>query len=195
MNLAIFDFDGTISTKDSFVDFIVFAHGGLKARLGFILLSPVLFLYLLKILPGHQTKECFLTLFFHGWEEERFRRKAEEYANTALIHIIRQQAREKIVWHKSQGHQVVVVSASFEEYLRVWCERQHIDIIATRAQFSNGKVTGALSTPNCYGVEKINRLKQKYNLENFKYIYAYGDSNGDLPLKTIAHEFHYQLFQ
>ena len=45
MNLALFDFDGTITNRDSFIDFIKFAKGNLKFFQGFMILSPILILY------------------------------------------------------------------------------------------------------------------------------------------------------
>lgn len=41
------------------------------------------------------------------------------------------------------------------------------------------KVTGRLLTKNCYGIKKVNRIKEKYVLEEYNYIYVHGDSNGD----------------
>jgi phosphatidylglycerophosphatase C len=68
MTLAIFDFDGTISSKDSFEDFIFFTHGFTKTALGILFNSPVLVLYLLKIISNEQAKQKIFNYFYGGWE-------------------------------------------------------------------------------------------------------------------------------
>ena len=79
---------------------------------------------------------------------------------------------KKIIWHQEQGHKVVVVSASMECWLKKWCEKYSIDLIATRLEIQDGKLTGKFATKNCYGPEKANRIKEVYDLSQFDYIYA-----------------------
>lgn len=195
MTLAIFDFDGTITTKDSFLDFIFFCHGVPQTILGIFINSPFLILMILKIYPRGKAKEKIWNHFFGGWPEDKFDSCAKNYVQNHLPKIFRPQAIEKIGWHKTQGHKIVVVSASFENYLSVWCKKEDIDLIATQVEVKNEKITGVFASQNCYGEEKIRRIKEKFNLKNFDYVTAYGDSRGDLPLKTIANEFHYKPFR
>ena len=122
-------------------------------------------------------------------------------AKTALVRLVqegeaslRPAALEKLNWHKKEGHTIVIVSASFEEYLKFWCKQEGIALLATTIEVKDGKFTGKFASPNCYGDEKIRRIKQTYNLQDFSHITAYGDTKGDLPLKEIAHEFHYKPF-
>ena len=195
MTIAIFDFDGTITTKDSFEDFIFFTHGFAKTILGILINSPILILYLLKIISNEQTKQRIFAHFYGGWEESRFNHCAEQYAKMHLPKILRPKALERLSWHKKEGHKIVVVSASFENYLSVWCKKESIDLIATQIEIKEGKLTGKFASPNCYGDEKIRRINQVLNLKDFSTIYAYGDSRGDIPLKTIATEFSYKPFR
>ena len=195
MTLAIFDFDGTISTKDSFEDFIFFTHGFTKTVLGILINSPILVLYLLKIISNEQAKQKIFAHFYGGWEADRFKTLATQYTQKYLPKILRPKALERLAWHKKEGHKIVVVSASFENYLSGWCQNEGIDLIATQVEIKNDKLTGQFASPNCYGDEKIHRINQVFNLKDFSTIYAYGDSRGDLPLKTIATEFHYKPFR
>ena len=55
--IAFFDFDGTITTKDSLLEFIRFYHGDIKTILGILILSPILVLYKMKIIPNYKAKE------------------------------------------------------------------------------------------------------------------------------------------
>ncbi len=195
MTLVLFDFDGTITTKDSFLDFIFFCHGIPKTLLGILCNSPFLAMMILKIYPRGKTKERIWNHFFGGWPQEKFTSCAQDFTQKRLTQILRPQALEKLAWHKAQGHTILIVSASFENYLSIWCKTKGVDLIATQAEVREEKLTGAFASPNCYAQEKIRRIQEKYNLKNFQYIYAYGDSRGDLPLKTIANEFHYKPFR
>ena len=56
MNLALFDFDGTITKNDSLIKFIRFAVGDLKFVFGLFILSPVLLAYKIKLIPNFKAK-------------------------------------------------------------------------------------------------------------------------------------------
>ena len=102
---------------------------------------------------------------------------------------------EKIAWHNEQGYKVVVVSASIERWLKPWCDKNDLDMIATKIEVKDGIVTGKLLSKNCHGIEKANRVKEAYNLSDYDYIYAYGDSRGDKELLTLADERFYKPFR
>ena len=193
--IAFFDFDGTITTDDSLLKFIRFVVGDRRFLLGLVFLSPMLVLYKLKIIPNYKAKQYMLSWFFKGMSQKRFWEVANAYSLNHIDKIVRPKAMEKIVWHKAQGHQVVIVSASIDCWLRPWCEKNGLELLATKLEIKDGFVTGKLLTNNCYGVEKINRIKEVYNLENFDYIYAYGDSSGDKQMLELAHEKFYKPFR
>ena len=195
MTLAIFDFDKTISRSDSLIDFIYHAVGPLWFTARFLCLSPILILHLSGFIPNDRTKEIVLSFFFKNWDKPKFNAMALLYSQKHLPKIVRKKALEKIQWHQSQGHQIVVVSASLENYLNGWCRQIKADLLATELEFKDGRFTGKLKSPNCKGQEKIRRLQAHYDLKKFSYIYAYGDSPSDLALKTMANEFHYRSFE
>jgi phosphatidylglycerophosphatase C len=189
MKLALFDFDGTISSKDSFIDFIAYAVGRTRLLAGLILLSPVLLSYILKIVPNWKAKEIVLTYFFKGWPEERFEYTASQYSRGRLLKLIKNDYMEKINRHKAQGHKVAVVTASVDYWLNDWCKLNGLDLISTTLEVRNGKLTGKISGRNCYGIEKVNRIKDKYDLAEFEQIYAYGNSRGDREMLLLAETF------
>jgi len=195
MTLALFDFDGTITTNDSLIKFIRYTVGDFKTAWGVLLLSPMLITYKLKLIPNDKAKQKVLSYFFKGMNERQFLKAAEEYSLKCIEVILRPKAIEKITWHKEQGHKVVVVSASIEYYLKPWCYEKKLDLIATKLEIKDGFVTGKLLSENCYGIEKSNRVKEAYNLNNYVYIYAYGDSRGDMELLELADEGFYKPFR
>lgn len=194
MHLAIFDFDGTVTTRDSFLDFIRFAVGGPRFIGGFLCLAPMLVLYKTGVIPNYRAKEMVIEHFFKGWEVDRCRRVAQEYSTKQLPAIIRPKALDKIQWHRRQGHRIVIATASIDHYLKYWCAQHHLDLLATRLEEKEGRLTGKLFGKNCHGPEKVVRIKAVYDLKLFKKIYAYGDSEADKVLKEIAGEFHYKPF-
>lgn len=193
--IALFDFDGTITTNDSLIKFIRFVVGDLKTFGGMILLSPMLITYKLKLIPNYKAKQWMLAYFFKGMLADEFLKVAEEYSLKHIDTTLRPKAMEKIAWHKERGHKVVVVSASIECWLKPWCDRNGLDLIATQIEIQDSLVTGKFLTKNCYGIEKANRTQESYNLSNYDYIYAYGDSRGDKELLELADKAFYKPFR
>jgi HAD superfamily hydrolase (TIGR01490 family) len=195
MRLALFDFDGTITTKDSMVEFIQYAVGKKKYYFGLLRLSPILVAYRLKLYPNDKAKEKLLAYFFKEISIKAFQKLVISYDANELDKIVRKEATEKILWHKKQGDEVVVVSASMECWLKLWCDRQNVKLIATKLEIENGKFTGKFATQNCYGQEKVTRLQALYPTEKYSHIYAYGDSQGDRELLALADEAFYKPFR
>jgi phosphatidylglycerophosphatase C len=193
--IAFFDFDGTITTDDSLLKFIRFVVGDRRFLIGLITLSPMLILYKLKFIPNYKAKQYLLSWYFKGMKKEDFFDVANRYSLYHIDKIVRNKAMEKITWHKKEGHKIVLVSASIDCWLRPWCEKNSLELIATKLEIKDGIVTGNLLTKNCYGQEKVNRIKEKYNLKEFEYIYAYGDSSGDKEMLQLANEKYYKPFR
>lgn len=193
--LALFDFDGTVTANDSLLKFIRFVVGDVKFMTGFFMLSPILVLYKMGVIPNYKAKQKLLAWFFKGYTKEEFKKIANEYSLNHIEKMLCPKAMEKINWHKEQGHKVVVVSASIDCWLRPWCEKNNLELLATKLEFKNGIVTGKLLSNNCYGQEKVNRIKREYDLSKFDFIYAYGDSRGDKEMLALANESFYKPFR
>ena len=192
--IVFIDFDGTITTKDSLPDFIKFAIGKPKYYFGLCILSPMLLAYVLKLLPNHIAKEKMISYYFKGWSENTFQALADEYSVNNIDTIVRHKAIEKLRWHQEQGHKVVIVSASMKSWLKKWCDTHNVELISTQLEIKQGKFTGKFATKNCHGKEKVNRIKEQYPLQDYSYIYAYGDSSGDKDMLKLANEAFYKPF-
>jgi HAD superfamily hydrolase (TIGR01490 family) len=193
--LVLFDFDGTITTKDTFLEFIIFYHGSFKFLSGFSLLSPILILHLLKVVPNWRAKEFVLAWFFKNESEEYFNNKCDQFCREIVPSLVRKQALETLRAHQAKGQEVVVVSASAENWVRPWCNTMDVTCIATRLEVVNGKLTGKILKKNCYGEEKVCRLKEEFNITDFDSIIAYGDSSGDRQMLSLAQEQFYKPFR
>ncbi|MBL0702400.1 MAG: HAD-IB family hydrolase [Sulfurospirillum sp.] len=195
MTLALFDFDGTITTDDSLIKFIRYAVGDVKTAWGMILLSPMLVAFKLKLIPNYKAKQWMLSYFFKGIAQEKFADIASEYSLKHIDTITREKAMSRIAWHKEQGHCVVVVSASLECWLKPWCDRNGLELIATKLEIKDARVSGRLLGQNCYGQEKVNRINELYDLAQYDYVYAYGDSRGDVEMLALGNESFYKPFR
>lgn len=184
--LALFDFDGTITHKDSLLDFVQYAVGKPAYYKGLLALSPILLAFKLKLIRNDIAKEAFITHFFKNWDYSHFKEAADDYSQNAINKIVRPSMLEKLQWHQQQGHDTVVVSASMETWLKIWCQKNKAALIGTQLEIIDGKVTGKFSSKNCYGVEKVERIKQQYDLLEYQTVYAYGDSSGDKEMLAIA---------
>ncbi len=193
--IAFFDFDGTITWRDSFLDFLKFSVGWLGLLKGMTVLLPYIVLYALKIMPNYKLKTRAIRYFYGGWDFKTFEAIAADYSRCQLPKLLKASAMQRLNWHKSQGHQVVIVSASLRYYLRPWCELHGVDLIATEIETKDGIITGQLAAKNCYGPEKVRRIRDKYNLDDSCYIYAYGDTRGDREMLQMANEGYYRHFK
>jgi phosphatidylglycerophosphatase C len=192
MHLALFDFDGTISNRDTTSDFIVYACGKRRALKGLMHLIPVFLAYSLKRISHHEAKQASINHYFRDWEKESFIKAARGYARHVVPTIIRPEAMNRIQWHLDLGHTVAVVTGSLEILLNQWCTDLGIDLIATGVDL-NGPSIG-LSTRNCFKEEKARRIREKYDLRSFACIYAYGDSPGDRDMMVLADKCYYKRF-
>jgi phosphatidylglycerophosphatase C len=190
--LALFDFDGTLTRKDSFLEFLKFAVGKPAYYIGMFLLSPILALYLLKLIPNHTAKMLVIKYFMEGWHEEKLWTTGKNYSIEKIPDILHPEAMDKLKWHQEAGHHIVVVSASIDWWLKPWCEAHQLACICTEMRYEKGKFSGEYATPNCYGSEKERRIHAEImRITQYTEIYAYGDSRGDTEmLKMATHPFY-----
>ena len=187
-NVAVFDFDGTLTTKDTLLEFIKFSCGIKRFCIGFALLSPFLLLMKMRLYPNGKAKEKILSFFFKGWDYERFSLIGHRFSKN-IDSFVRKKIVSCLHDHLMRGDIVYVVTASIEEWVRPWCIQHGVNyVLATKMEIQNRKLTGRLSTPNCYGQEKVNRfLKMESNRTDY-YLIVYGDSKGDIEMMDLADE-------
>src|SRR5882757_6195198 len=121
--IAFFDFDGTITTKDTLLEFIKFSRGSLLFYLGFMLTSPWVLAYKVKLISNQQAKEKVLQFFFRNWSLSRFQESCEQFGKTAIPGLIRPKALREIEKLQETGFVVVIVSASPENWIRTWADQ------------------------------------------------------------------------
>ena len=192
--IAFFDFDGTITTKDTLLEFIKFSKGRLRFCLGFLWNSPHLVAYKIKLISNQRAKEKILEFFFKGTPVADFQEQCGLFARQVLPKLLRSKALAQIEKLKREGCIVVIVSASPENWIQNWAQEQQVELIASQLEIKDDRVTGKIMGKNCHGVEKVRRIMEKYVVEEYDEIYAYGDTRGDLPMLKLAHQPFYKPF-
>lgn len=98
--------------------------------------------------------------------------------------------RDKIKWHKEQGHKVIFISGSPDFLVSRMAQKWEADdFCGSKYHVKEGKFSGEIS-PMWDSVNKtkaINSFVEKYNLD-LSMCYAYGDTMGDLSMmKAVGH--------
>jgi HAD superfamily hydrolase (TIGR01490 family) len=186
MDLALFDFDGTITTKGTYPGFVSCAVSPGRKLLGGLILSPLILVHRAGVVSDQAIRKAISRIGFWRAEPERLRQLGEQYANEILPNLIRPVALERIVWHKARGDRIVVVSASLDVYLEPWCRNLGVDVICTRLETRAGRVTGRYLHGDCCGPIKARRIRENCALTEYGTIYAYGDTEEDREMLEMA---------
>lgn len=193
--LVLFDFDGTITTKDTLIEFLTFYKGKARLLAGLTMLSPMLALYALRLIPNWKAKQYLLKHFIGGAKLDEFNVVCYDFSTRIIPKLIRPKALHVLKEYVRDHATVIVVSASAENWVGPWCEKVGVSYLATQLDVVNGVVTGNICGKNCYGPEKVNRIKKQLNISEFDEVIAYGDSSGDKEMLEIAHRHFYKPFR
>lgn len=195
-SVAAFDFDGTLTHRDTLFGFLAFACG-----------RRALVRALARSLPtvasaraGRASrdaalrdagKERLLFDLFAGRDESWFHEQGEVYARL-LTRRFRPDMQQRLDWHREQGHRLVIVSASLQTYLdHIGVEHGFDAVIAVQLEAVDGVLTGRLRGPNVRGPEKEVRLRAWLDsLGGHGELWAYGNSTGDRELLAMADRAH-----
>lgn len=187
-SLVFFDFDGTITSRDSLPGFAMHSLGKLRTLIGGLKASPWILMWKLGLVSNSEAKERLFSFLFKGMPGPRFAAccasfvpQIEKKVRPAVVSRLRQ--------HIAAGDQVYIISASIGDWIVPWAEKNGVDkshVIATGAAVQAGILTGRFSTPNCHGQEKAKRIKAALGDMEGRSIWAYGDSKGDMPMLALA---------
>lgn len=194
--IAVFDFDKTLTTRDSLLPLLIYKEGWIASLYKLVCLVPGFIAFLLHFLSRQQIKEKILKSFFGGMSWEELKGVALSYATHQLDRYVRPEALKRVKWHQQQGHRCILISASLEVYLKPWARRHGFhEVLASQLDLKeNQVVTGKLVGKNCWGAEKKRRLLELLGPKEKYQLYVYGDSQGDYELLEIADYPFYRKF-
>ncbi len=183
--LVAFDFDGTLTVRDTFQTFLVWRTRG-DVRLSALLrLMGAAIAYLFEGDRG-RLKAAAVGACLRGVTLEGLSKDCERFADESFSALMRPDALAAWRDHQAQGDTLVIVTASPEPIVAPFARRLGADrLIGTRLEADgDGRLTGKLSGLNCRGAEKVRRLNKEFGPIRLKA--AYGDSAGDREMLAIA---------
>jgi phosphatidylglycerophosphatase C len=193
--VAAFDFDGTLTIKDSFTAFLAWRAGPWRHALGLARLAPHALAYLLHRDRG-RLKAAAAAEFLKGLSRQALEADAEAFAEVMAPRLFRPDALK--VWNGwgERGVTRAIVTASPDLVVAPFARRLGAEVlIGTRLAFDAGNhVTGAFASENCRGEEKMVRLRARFG-PDLRLIAAYGDTGGDAAMLAAAEEAGYRVFK
>ncbi|MEB3754872.1 HAD-IB family hydrolase [Acinetobacter sp. MD2(2019)] len=184
-SLALFDFDGTLYLDDSFTQFIFYTLSKRHIVRKGIKILPWIQAYYAKLYPADAMRQKLYQQMFEHQKYNEIQNLAQQYSQLLLKKlnpVLLAQLRQ----HQQLGHQVVIVSASLDLYLKPLSDLLQVELICTETAHHNHRLTGEYQTPDCSLEQKRLRIEQKFQLEQFSHIYAYGNSHEDLAMLGLA---------
>src|SRR5262245_46634414 len=186
-NVAAFDFDGTLSTRDNFAPF-------LRRVAGSTAVARAMAVNTARVARGSRSgrsrdelKALVLRDLFGGYDSAALDEIGRGFAFEIVQRHLRSDMVQRADWHRTQGHQLVIVSASLGVYLRPIAEQLRFDaVLCTELEVGgDGVLTGRMAGANVRGLEKARRLDDFLGTTPAA-VWAYGDSSGDRELWARA---------
>jgi HAD superfamily hydrolase (TIGR01490 family) len=188
--LGLFDFDGTLTKCDTFIKFAIFAAGRARFTIALLLASPWLVKWKLNLITSSEAKEKLFGLLFKGISESKFNEKCSNFAAIIERHL-NSEVFNKMQTMQQNDARIVITSASIKNWIAPWASQHGVcDIIATKAEVVNGRLTGRFLTKNCVREEKVNRiLKAIPDIEKYE-VYVFGNMPDDAAMFALAEDNH-----
>lgn len=188
MQLAVFDLDGTITRHDTFIPYVL---GYLKTRpwrvFGFLLTLPAVVRFLLGAADRGELKASILRWTLGGTTREQLDAWTQRFVPALLRHGVFEDALERIDAHRRAGDYLVLMSASPDLYVpAIGAHLGFREVTCTGVLWVDGKLNGALTTPNCRGEEKVRRFTALRAQHPGVRSVAYGNAASDLPHLRLA---------
>ncbi len=194
--IVVFDFDGTITTKDTFALFLRYYAGTTKWFAKILILLPVFIAYGVKLIDRNQVKAHVIRRFFKGHSVATVNDRAKEFARDVIPGLIRPAAQVELDRHKLDIESLYICSASILPYLRAWGNDNGIkQILATELEVDGDTYTGEIKGWNIWGDGKVRRIEAEFAPDPVTIAEAFGDSRGDQELLHAARVSHYKPFR
>ena len=193
VRIVAFDFDGTLTCRDSFTAFLRWRAGPVGFALGLLRLAPATLAYLFDRDRG-RLKAAAVRVFLRGVTSEALAAAAEQFALSEAERLLRPDALRRWRQWRDEGACLVIVTASPEVTVAPFARKLGAArLIGTKLEIEGGRATGAFASPNCRGAEKVARLEAAFG-PGVRLAAAYGDTTGDREMLSIATEAGYRVF-
>ena len=187
MDLALVDFDHTVTTCDTYSRFLRRVATPAQLSTAKWTVGPWMLGYKLGWVSAAALRTRVTRLTFAGRDAAEIEAAGACHARDLLPAVLRPAMMERIGWHQARGDAVVIVSGSLDAYLRPWCELHGLTLICNRLEVVDGRLTGRYLDGD-RGAHKAADIRARYDLTQFDRVHAYGDSSEDKPMLALAQE-------
>ena len=191
--LYFFDFDGTLTYKDTMFLYLKF-YNSAKFNFQFLKHVPLFILLKLKLANAEKVKKSFISSILKGQSKTKIEEKSQQFFEKYYPEIIRENAIEFIQNIDREHTESYLVTASLDIWVKPFAEKFKMNLLATRAEFKNEIFTGNFVGNNCNGGEKVHRIKEALQGKKFDKTIAFGDTSGDKEMLEWANESHFEFF-
>ena len=195
VGVVAFDFDGTLTVRDSFQAFLAWHAGPAGWARGLAALAPALARYA-GDRDRARLKAATVRQFLSGMSRQDLEARARAFAEANATRLLRPDALRSWRYWRARGATLAIVTASPEILVAPFARGLGADqLLATRlVEDEQGRITGDLDGANCRGPEKTRRLSEVFGPE-VRLAAAYGDSAGDTEMLAIAAHAGYREFR
>ncbi|WP_374443736.1 HAD family hydrolase [Epilithonimonas sp.] len=191
--LYLFDFDGTLTYKDTMFLFLKF-YDPAKFSVQFLKHIPLFMLLKLKLADAETVKKSFISSILKGQSRYQIEKKAQQFFEENYPAVFRENALDFISNIDRAHTESYIITASLDLWVKPFAEKLDMKLLATQAEFKNDIFTGNFVGKNCNKQEKVERVKIEIGDKKFGKIIAFGDTSGDKPMFKFANESHYRFF-
>ncbi|UFK97447.1 HAD family hydrolase [Kaistella faecalis] len=191
--LYLFDFDGTLTYKDTMFLYLKF-YNSTKFYVQFVKHIPLFILLKLNLADAEKVKKSFISSILKGESLAKIDKKAQSFFEKFERDIFRKNALEFIQNIDRTQTECYIVSASLDIWVKPFAEKLNIKLLATQTEFADDIFTGNFIGKNCNGPEKVKRIIEAVKGRKFDKIIAFGDTSGDREMLAWADESQFEFF-
>lgn len=188
-----FDFDGTITYKDTMFLFLKFSNPR-KYFIQYLKHIPLFILLKIKLLDAEPVKKSFIASILKGKRKSDLEQMATRFFEKYYPTLIRKNALDFIKNRDTAQSEFFLVTASLDIWVKPFAEHWGATLLSTEALYENEVFTGEFRTKNCNGKEKVNRILQEISGKKYNKTIAFGDTSGDREMLGWADEGHFRFF-
>lgn len=192
--LYCFDFDGTLTRRDTMFAFLKFASPK-RFYQKFLWLIPQFSLVKMGLADPAKVKLNFIASVLINFSEAEIHQMAQAFFQQKHTELLRPNALQYIQSLDLHSDKGLMVTASLDFWAKPFADFLGLELLATKAKFQDGKFKREIIGENCNGPEKVRRIEERYSAEDFTHTIAFGDTSGDRAMLEWAKEKYYRYFQ
>lgn len=188
LDISVFDFCKTLVNIESADKFCIFALKEEK-RFFFLVIGLLITSRPIRIflnIFGIKIKFVLLNLL-RGISKEKLEKIAKKYSKFIEENYLNLNVLHSLAEQQKALKKIFVISAGYSIYIKYFLKNFNVTLLSNDFEYDKNKFTGKITGKDCYGKEKLKRLKKELNnYKEFKISSSYSDSFSDMPIFDIS---------